>query len=72
VKKCKNYYLGANGIILRGAVKKICDYLFWKDYSGSAALELFCFYKDEVLIEGLQCGVGETGGAIEDCAAYEY
>jgi len=21
--------------------------------------------------EGLQCGVGETGGAIEDCAAYE-
>ena len=52
--------------------KKICDYLFGKDYSGSAALELFCFYKDEVLIEGLQCGVGETGGAIEDCAAYEY
>jgi len=28
-------------------------------------LELFCFYKDEVLIEGLQCGVGETVGAIE-------
>ena len=69
MKKCKNY-LGANGVILLGAVK-ILRRTFLEDYSGSAALELFCFYKDEVLIEGLQCGVGETGGAIEDCAAYE-
>jgi hypothetical protein len=44
---------------------------FWEDYSGSAALELACFYKDEVLIEGLRFGVAEIGGAIEDCAAYE-
>ena len=44
------------GVILRGAVK-ICEEFFGR-LSGSAALELFCFYNDEVLIEGLQCGVG--------------
>ena len=36
-----------------------------------AALELVCFYNDEVLIEGLQFGVGEAGEASEDCAAYD-
>jgi hypothetical protein len=62
--------LGANGVILQAAVKSLC-LPFWEDYSGSAALELACFYKDEVLIEGLRFGVAEIGGAIEDCAAYE-
>ena len=42
-----------------------------EDYSGSAALEFFCLEDDEVLVEGLQRGVGEAGGAIEDRAAYE-
>jgi hypothetical protein len=39
----------ANGVILRGAVKSVTTFL-GKDFSGSAALELFCFYKDEVLM----------------------
>jgi len=35
----------------------------------SAASKLFGLEDDEVLIEGLQGGVGETGGAVENSSA---
>src|ERR1700761_1786469 len=37
----------------------------------SAAAKLFGLENDEVLIECLKGGVGEAGGAVEDCAAEE-
>ena len=37
----------------------------------SAATKLFGLEDDEVLVEGLQGGVGEAGGAVEDRAAKE-
>ncbi len=37
----------------------------------SAAAKLFGLEDDEVLVEGLQGGVGEAGGAVEDGAAEE-
>jgi hypothetical protein len=36
--------------------------------SGSTALELFGFKDDEVFVDGLQGGVGEAGGAVEEAA----
>jgi len=36
--------------------------------SGSAAAEFLRLDDDEVLVEGLQGGVGEAGYAIKDCA----
>ena len=38
----------------------------------SAASKLFGLEDDEVLIEGLQGGVGETGGAVENSSANEH
>jgi hypothetical protein len=35
----------------------------------SAAAKLFGLEDDEVLVEGLQGGVSEPGGAVEDCSA---
>ena len=37
----------------------------------SAAAKLLGLEDDEVLVEGLQGGVGETGGAVEDRTAKE-
>ena len=37
----------------------------------SAAAKLFSLEDDEVLVEGLQGGIGEAGGAVEDGAAEE-
>jgi hypothetical protein len=65
----QEFFRGEWGNSARSSKNSVTNFL--EDYLGSAAPELFCFYKDEVPIEGLQCGVGETGGAIEDCAAYE-
>ena len=47
---------------------------FWMEDGmclGSAALELFGFEDDQVLVEGLQGGVGQAGTAVEDRPADE-
>ena len=38
----------------------------------ASALQLLCFEDDEVLVEGLQGGVGEAGGTVEDGSSDEH